>query len=286
MTNLTLNSADTRSYLLALLNAIAADGAYSTDEIVRIYTLFSLLDVSSPTRIELLESLVRSRGSASADKSIPDSIIASEEAKTSLAKDLIFLESKADNNATLNLIRSYLHQLKLTPEQANVIRNFVVYENQILANLGADKEWQADEDSWKELVSRAAAVGVPLAALNMAGIAGFSAAGITSGLAALGSMSGLAILGLNPMTAGIGALILGGVAVKKIADFALSGDNSDQTQLQAFEQSRFAAREALAADLTIIRRRRKREILLFWRGRRRRALVAGMNGALAALQTS
>ena len=159
----------------------------------------------------------------------------------------------------------------------------MVIENQILEQLTSGKEWQSDADSWKELASRAAAVGVPLAALNMAGIAGFSAVGITSGLAALGSMSGLAILGLNPMTAGIGALILGGVAVKKIADFALSSDGSDRSQLQAFQQSRLVAREALSADLVSIRRGRKRELLMFWRRQRRRALTEGMNSALALL---
>ncbi|MFM8524433.1 MAG: hypothetical protein ACKOCM_02240 [Cyanobacteriota bacterium] len=131
----------------------------------------------------------------------------------------MFLESKSVDSRTLNLIRAYVQQLKLTPAQASVIRNFVSIENQILEQLGAGKEWQADADSWKELVSRAAAVGVPLAALNMAGIAGFSAVGINSGLAAPGSMSRFAVLGLNPMTAGI-------------ADFALSGDDSERSQLQ------------------------------------------------------
>jgi len=96
----------------------------------------------------------------------------------------------------------------------------------------------ADENSWKEWASRAAAVGVPLAALNFAGIAGFSAAGITSGLAALGWMSGLVVLGLNPMTAGIGALILGGVAVKKVADYVLSSDDEkNQVNLKSLKKN-------------------------------------------------
>lgn len=284
--NLSLSPTDTEAYLLALLSAIAADGVYSAEEMIRIYTLFALLAANPSTRLELLENLILGRRATSGSGKISDGILDSEDARTSLAKDLMFLESKSDDNQTLNTIRAYLRQLRLTPEQANVIRNFVTMENQILEQLGAGKEWQADADSWKELASRAAAVGVPLAALNMAGIAGFSAVGITSGLAALGGMSGLAILGLNPMTAGIGALILGGVAVKKIADYALSGDNSDQSQLRAFQQSRLAAREALAADLTSVRRPRKRELLLFWRGRRRRALVAGMDRALAALNFS
>lgn len=281
--SLKLSGPDKQAYLLTLLSTIAADGIFSAEEMIRIYSLFALLDVKSTTRIGLLEDLIRGRYTRAGRGVIVDSIIENEQARASLAKDLIFLETKADDNNTLNLIRAYLRQLNLTPEQAGVIRNFVAVENQILAQLGAGKEWQADPDSWKELASRAAAVGVPLAALNIAGIAGFSAVGITSGLAALGSMSGLAILGLNPMTAGIGALILGGVAVKKIADFALSGDNSEQSQLRAFQQSRLVAREALAADLNRVRRGRKREILLFWRGRRRRALVNGIDGAIATL---
>lgn len=281
--NLSFSSTDKHSYLLALLSAISADGVYSTEEIIRIYTLFALLSVPPSSRTELLENLICGRLSVSGEEQIAPTILQDEKARTSLAKDLMFLESKSEDNRTLNLIRAYLRQIQLTPEQTSVIRNFVSIENQILEQLGAGKEWQADADSWKELVSRAAAVGVPLAALNMAGIAGCSAVGITSGLAALGSLSGLAVLGLNPMTAGIGALILGGVAIKKIADFALSGDDSEKSQLLAFQQSRLAAREALAADLTGIRRGRKRELLLFRRRHRRRALVAGMDGALAVL---
>lgn len=284
--NLNLTETDANSYLLALLSAIAADGVFSAEEVIRIYSLFSLLGVRPSVRLELLENLIYGRLNRGGGELLAGDLIKNDQARTSLAKDLMFLESKADDTHTLGLIRGYLKQLKLTPEQVDVIRKFVAVENQILDQLGAGKEWHADADSWKELASRAAAVGVPLAALNMAGVAGFSAVGITSGLAALGSMSGLAILGLNPMTAGIGALILGGVAVKKIADFALSGDSSANDQLRAFQQSRLAAREALAADLVSVRRGRKREIFLFWRGRRRRALIAGMDAALAGLSIS
>lgn len=284
--NLKLSTDAREAYALALLSAIAADGVFSAEEMIRIYSLFVLLAISPPTRLKLLENLIRGRNPKSGESLISQAITQNQEACISLAKDLMFLESKSEDNRTLNLIRAYLRQLKLSPEQANVIRNFVAVENQILEQLGAGKEWQADPDNWKELASRAAAVGVPLAALNMAGIAGFSAVGITSGLAALGSMSGLAILGLNPMTAGIGALILGGVAVKKIADFALSGDNSEQSQLSAFKESRRAARDAINMDLSSIRRGRKRELLLFWRGNRRRALASGMDAASAALALS
>lgn len=284
--SMVLRQEDKQAYLLALLSAIAADGVFSAEEMIRIYSLFSILGIDKGVRQRLLQSLI-SAGYRSAEASaLPEGILQSEQARSSLAKDMMFLESQSDDNQTLHLIRGYLKRLNLTPEQSNVIRNFVSIENQILDKLGAGQEWKADADSWKELVSRAAAVGVPLAALNMAGIAGFGAAGITSGLAALGSMSGLVVLGLNPMTAGIGALILGGVAVKKIADFALSGDDPNSSPQHVFQQSRVAAREALAADLPVISRGRKRELLLFQRKRRRRALVRGMEAAQAVLKSS
>ena len=41
--------------------------------------------------------------------------------------------------------------------------------------------------------------------------------------------------------------------------------------------------QKMVADLNRVRRGRKREILLFWRGRRRRALVNGIDGAIATL---
>lgn len=261
--SLSLSQSAAKQYLATLLSVIAADKAFTAEEMTRIYSLFAILEIDHPGRIELIEGPI-SCGDTRVNKDLYSSeILVNDEARTSLAKDLLFLESKSNDSRTLELIQSYLRKIKLEPEQASVLRGFVTIENQILEQLGAGKEWQADPDSWKELVSRAAAVGVPLAALNMAGIAGFSAVGITSGLAALGSMSGLAVLGLSPMTAGIGALILGGVAIKKIADYALSGESTEQSQLHRFQESRLAARSALIEDLPDVRKGRKRELLLF-----------------------
>lgn len=67
--------------------------------------------------------------------------------------------------------------------------------------------------SFKELISKAGAIGVPMAAIYFSGsIVGLSAAGITSGLAALG-MGG--ILGFSSMATGIGALVVLGVFTYK-----------------------------------------------------------------------
>ncbi len=63
----------------------------------------------------------------------------------------------------------------------------------------------------KDLASRAASVGVPVAAVYLSGsVTGLSAAGVTSGLAALG-LGG--VLGLSAMVTGIGNVVVGGVAV-------------------------------------------------------------------------
>ena len=60
----------------------------------------------------------------------------------------------------------------------------------------------------KKAAPAAAGIGLPLAALHAAGIPGLSVVGATSGLASLGSLPGLALLGLNPVTAGVTALLL------------------------------------------------------------------------------
>ena len=64
-----------------------------------------------------------------------------------------------------------------------------------------------------DLGAKAAAVGVPIAAIYLSGsVAGLSAAGITSGLAAMG-LGG--VLGLSSMVTGIGIAVLVGVTAYK-----------------------------------------------------------------------
>lgn len=283
MSSMQVSLVERRAYLGALMAVVAADGVLDKQEVLKLYELFSLLGIDVYERRKLFERLVVSPASFKGEGVAPE-LLANDELKISLAKDLSLMQERSANNASLSAAKRLLSSINLTPDQANVIRKFIYFENQILAALGAGEEWQADEDSWKELVSHAAAVGVPLAALNVAGVAGFSAAGITSGLAALGGMSGLALLGLNPMTAGIGALILGGVAVKKIADYvAGSGDDSEANQVEEFKKARLLAKEAISSDLMVLARPRKREILMLSRKRRRDVLRKSMKEALEEL---
>ena len=280
---LEFNSDERDGYLQALLAVVAADGVLDTNEVMKIYELFSLLGIGVEKRRSIIEDLVTQAESFNA-ATLSQSVLANETLKISLAKDLTLLKENSADNAAKRVARQYLETINLSHEQAEVIGKFIAIENQVLRCLGAGEEWVADEKSWKELASRAAAVGVPLAALNVAGIAGFSAVGITSGLAALGGMSGLVVLGLNPMTAGIGALILGGVAVKKIADYVLSSDNSDKVgQLELYKRARAEARESIVADLPIVARERKRELLRPKASQRRSALRSSMNSAITLL---
>jgi hypothetical protein len=184
------------------------------------------------------------------------------------------------------LAAQYLESINLSSEQLDVLNRFNMIEREILASLSVGKEWIADEKSWKDLVSRAVAVGVPLAALNIAGVDGLNAVEISSGLAALGSMSGLASLGLNSMSAGIGVLILGGVAAKKIARLFMSSEDSDKrNQLEAFKAARATAKQAITSDLLTVARARKREFIRPRRRHRRAVLRASMIESITRLSS-
>jgi hypothetical protein len=280
---LNLNPDERDGYLEALLAVVTADGVLDTEEVIKIYKLFSLLDIGVVNRRSIIEDLV-TQAETFSSASVSKPILANEALKILLAKDLTLLKERSSDSNAKRVARQYLESINLSQEQAEVIGKFIAVENEILASLGAGEEWIADEKSWKELVSRAAAVGVPLAALNIAGIAGFSAVGITSGLAALGGMSGLVILGLNPMTAGIGALILGGVAVKKIADYVLTSDDSDKvSQLDAYKKARAEAQESIEADLPVVAKERTSELIRPKIRHRRSVLRSSMSSAIALL---
>ncbi len=281
-----LNSTDKISYLATVISIIAADRRFDQEELERLYSLFSLAEAADSVRLGLLNQYIE-KGQLSASPDFLNRLLLNNNTKMSLAKDMLMVQEMSSNTPTLKLVRKYLEKIKLSDEQVNVIQRFIAIENSILTAMGAGKEWIADENSIKELTARAAAVGVPLATLSYAGIAGFSAVGITSGLATIGSMSGLLVLGLNPMTAGIGALILGGVAVKKIADFALSSEDNEHRELQkALAKAQHSAYRAMNYDLENISKFKKREILLFPRLLRRHALRAGLKRTSTSITNS
>jgi len=260
-----------RAYVEALAATIAADGAVDADEIRKLYEIHALLGTSEADRLNLIRRLALEPQTFT-DVELPEEILRDEELRMALAKDLLFIEKTQESNATKQVVQQLLAQIRLTPEQTKVMTDWVTWENQLLRRMGAGDECLADESDPREIASRAAAVGVPLTMLYMAGTRGFSAPGITSGLASLGKMSGLAQMGQlaglvkgklpglaklkvgwNPMTAGIAALIIAGVTVKKLSDFAAGISNREakvlRERLEEFRTVQLSAATRLAGDI-------------------------------------
>ena len=275
------SESERKAYLRALMSVIAADGAVSADEIIRIYELFNIYETPRSERLSLINHI----GIDTDDfrrKKLSKKILQNEDIRYALAKDVLLFQEESDNAATRRAVGNIVKQLALSTPQLNVLSEIVSMENLMLQAMNAGEAYRPDPSSMKELTAQAAAVGLPIAALNFAGIAGFSAAGITSGLAALGSASGLAaaVPFLNPMTAGVGALVLGGVAVKKGADYLMHRDDSSKALLAELTEERRQASKLIISDLPEIRRPHKREILSRDRQEKRQILADTLEEAL------
>lgn len=132
--------------------------------------------------------------------------------KKSLIKDILYIQRVRDKenisqNDFLNKIKD---KLKIKDEEIDLMLDAIKNDEDIIKLRMNDSQIIK---SFKELISKAGAIGVPMAAIYFSGsIVGLSAAGITSGLAALG-MGG--ILGFSSMATGIGALVVLGVFTYK-----------------------------------------------------------------------
>ena len=117
--------------------------------------------------------------------------------------------------------------LELANDQVSFLEDTCEKEEKIFAGELSDSQMIATA---KRFAEKAAAVGIPVAALYVSGsVTGFSAAGIVSGLAALG-MGG--ILGLSSMVAGIGVIIVGGVVVGKTVKWLLEFSGRNRASLR------------------------------------------------------
>jgi hypothetical protein len=246
-----MNTIQAKAFVLQLAKAIVADRLIDTNEVRRIYEVMAAFKIGGSTRAEILDYLYFNPTKLKAIELDPE-IVEDDEMRIALAKDILFIESQDQNVATEAVAKGILDRLGVTPDQLNFLRDWVSWENAALRRLGAGEVDLADEGSVKELAGRAASVGIPLSALYLAGAVGFSAVGITSGLAALGGASGLVLLGLNPMTAGIAALIVTGISVKKLCEFAFKTGKNKQVEasLRQAKELQQRYREYLLADMT------------------------------------
>ncbi len=241
-----LSPAGRNGYQLMVAKTIIADGDVDPDEIARLYTVFAVLDTGPAERLELVQQLAFEPDELD-QAPVPDEILQNDELRFALARDALFVgQLQQGDEATQREVQKILGQIQLTPEQADVMFDWVSFENSLLRRLGAGDEWLSPENSVKEFTARAAAVSLPLGALYVAGRAGLSGSGITSALAAIGRASGLMVLRLNAMTAGVAALIMAGITIKTLADYALSS-SPDEAQADALRVAEVVSLQLRAA---------------------------------------
>lgn len=215
-------------YVRALVPIAVANGKITERALARLYQLFAVTQLSQVSRLDVLGEVFLRNPPLDA----PGSALDLPEVNLSLAKDAIAL-SDATPSSIIDPAQELLHRLKVTPAQIEFLHSWIDWENRIMDKIGRGDLKVRNEDLPTELLSRGAAVGVPLAALYFSGsVVGFSAVGLTSGLASIGSASLLVALGFNPMTAGIAALIVGGITIKKVLDAVLPYTHEDRKKLE------------------------------------------------------
>ncbi|MCJ8009334.1 hypothetical protein ACFFF5_13035 [Lederbergia wuyishanensis] len=152
--------------------------------------------------------------------------------KISLVKDMIRVHRVRGTDTPALEVESIVNlaeRYDIDENQIAVIEQGIKNDEKIMR--GEVKDDQIVKNA-KELSARAAAVGVPIAAIYMSGsVVGLSAAGLTSGLAALG-LGG--VLGLSSMVTGIGVVVIAGVGVYKGIQWLTGGSERSKTQKREF----------------------------------------------------
>jgi len=210
--------------------AFSDDGEVDGDEFAAIYNLMVRNDFTEDDRIAMRSYMFEQSNMINTEdliailvEKVPSGSF--ETTALSLIKDCIYLNSKKGQPLSSwkdnQFIRELAAKLNLTDDKIEVIVAVIQNDEDILLKRKADSEI---EKSAKDLAAKAAAVGVPIAAVYFSGsVIGLSAAGITSGLASLG-------LGLG-MVGGIGVAVLVGVGAYKAIKFLTS-----TTEVEACKQ--------------------------------------------------
>jgi hypothetical protein len=248
-----MNPLIAKSYVTQLARAIAADGQVGKAELKRLYEVMASLEIHEDTRTEIVNALFYKPQSL-LDAPVDEELTDDTDYAISLAKDVLFIEKEENDAATSSIVEQIVSSLGVTGEQLAFLQQWVEWENRALCRLGEGDLDSNDDDQLAQLTSRAASVGIPLSALYFAGsIVGFSAVGVTTGLATIGSASGLILLGLNPMTAGIAALIVSGISIQKLTQFAITRSKKKEIEgaLKRAKELQGRYREYLLHDMNI-----------------------------------
>lgn len=133
----------------------------------------------------------------------------------SIMKDVLSLDNQKDDTDVTQwrqdrYLSSLAEALDLSADQVDFLIDGIQHDQNILGQRLNDTQIKKQT---KDLAAKAAAVGIPMAALYFSGsVVGVGATGITSGLAALGFGG---ILGFSGMVTGIGVLLVAGTLTYK-----------------------------------------------------------------------
>ena len=227
------------AYIELICNyALSDDGIVDSCEYAEIYSLMVRNDFNNEERIHVRAYITEDSEKESNEnlisvmkENVPEGSL--DVLTKSIVKDLVYINHKKgsaleewkDNEFITTLAKL----LNVSDEQIAIMVQAIRDDEDIIAKRKSDTEIQK---SLKEMVAKAGAVGVPIAAVYFSGsVVGLSAAGITSGLATLG-MGG--VLGFSSMVTGIGAAVLIGFVayngIKKVTG-AKDLENNKQREL-------------------------------------------------------
>jgi len=181
----------------------------------------------------------------------------------SLIKDILYLSRKKEKNNSWkedSYIINLISKVNVSFEQVDYLLSTIINDEEILNQRKNDSEITK---AMKDIIAKAGAVGVPLAAVYFSGsVIGIGATGITSGLAALG-MGG--VLGFSSMFTGIGVAVLLGVGaykgVKKVTGLNdLENNKQREKMLQEIIKNSQRSLSYLIEDVNEITKELKIEI--------------------------
>ncbi|MDO4675603.1 MAG: hypothetical protein Q4A68_03360 [Anaerobiospirillum succiniciproducens] len=209
------------AYVKAIISLFMDDGQISSAEFCEIYALIARLNLPTDIRQKLIFFNNTSESAVDIIRGVLPQLdeAARVEIIHSLGKDMIYVLGKTSNLTwdQSPTISRYVKEFKISQEQIEFYIDAIESDEKLFDDNVDDSGL---ENGMRAVISSAAGVGVPIAALYFSGsVVGLSAAGISSGLAALG-LGGL--FGLSGMVTGIGALLVIGYGAKKGVDI-LSG---------------------------------------------------------------
>ncbi len=294
-------------YCRVLVSLALVDSLLDPREIANLYLFASTIGLDGDARAELRAEMTgaqrdaangvgASDATAELSRQLLDLLEESrrEPVFTMLVRDLVRI-SRADRHAAdAERERIVLVAGLVFPESAEEVvqatERLVIAEEDFASNRITTSQL---ESTSKDIAAKAAAFGVPIAAVSLAGsVSGLSGAGITSGLAALG-FGGL--LGLSAMVTGIGTVVILGVAVHQGTRFMLAAnererENQREHLIQHVIKNHQQAMAELTDDIAGLAHRMEAHLTQTTRNEERlatlKAELAAFQLALVNLQTS